>query len=86
MFRGEVDALLYPARDEIDRDQDEQHRRDADDGEKTCLKRLLFHRGNSSAGAMGADDHARGEEAKNDHGEEVKDVARIEHAFLDASK
>ena len=31
---------------------------------------------------MGAQDHARGEEAKNDHGDEVKDVARIEHAFL----
>ena len=44
MFGGQIDALLHTARDEIDRDEDEQHRRDADDGEKTCLERLRFHR------------------------------------------
>jgi hypothetical protein len=37
VFGGEIDTLLCPASDKINRNQDEQHRRDPNDGEKTCL-------------------------------------------------
>src|SRR3954470_16243263 len=37
-----------------------------------------------SAGAMGADDHTRGEKGENDEREEVDDVARVEDTLLDA--